>query len=171
MAELDINLDGIEAPAPVSDVIPPGTYKAEVVQADYGPTSKGGMMMTLEWCIIEGSYKNRRVWDRQNLKNASADTERYAKQALIAMSAAMGMPPAKATELLLNKPVMIKVAVVPEKNGYSPSNAVKGYSKTEGSRPSASTPSFGGGGQTSAAPIQAAVAPTESVRRPWQKAV
>ena len=170
MAELNINLDDVEAAAPASDVVPPGLYKAEVVKSDYDETSKGGWMLTLEWLIIEGTYKSRRVWDRQNLVNKNPDAEKYARQALKAMGAAIGLASVPDSNLLHNKPMMIKVAVQPGKDNYPASNTVKGYSAVTGSRTSTGTASYTGGGQTAAASTQADATPAQGARRPWQKA-
>ena len=50
--------------------IKPGSYVAAIIESEMKDNSRGtGKFLQLTLQIIEGDYKNRRLWDRLNLIN------------------------------------------------------------------------------------------------------
>ena len=140
----------VEPSAP-SDLLPPGDYKAEIVRSEMKETSKGGQMLELEMSIIDGTYRNRRIFDRLNLVCASDVAQQIARQTLSAICRATGQMTVSDSDQLHTKPMTVKVAVKAASGDYGPSNVVKGYSKPTGAS---------GGGYTSAARMAAPAAPS-----------
>ena len=55
------------------DPLPAGKYLAAVTASEMKPTKKGdGSYLEVELTILEGEYKDRKVWDRLCLNNPNA---------------------------------------------------------------------------------------------------
>ena len=73
MSTINFNANEVE-PSTGYDPIPAGKYQAVITESEMKPTRTGnGQYLQLEFEIIEGEYKNRKVWARLNLENANAD--------------------------------------------------------------------------------------------------
>jgi len=149
----NINFDAVEA-APSFEPIPAGNYKCVITDHEQKPTkSQNGSYLQLKIEVIEGPYAGRIIFDRLNLINPNATAVEIATRTLKSIGAALQVPLHNSEELL-DRPLMVKLAVRPASNGYDASNDVKGYSSA-GAAPSAPS-------APSAAP-QAAAAP------PWKR--
>ena len=79
MSTINFNANEVE-PSTGYDPIPAGKYQAVITESEMKPTRTGnGQYLQLEFEIIEGEYKNRKVWARLNLENANADAVRIAR--------------------------------------------------------------------------------------------
>ena len=64
MSTINFNANEVE-PSTGYDPIPAGKYQAVITESEMKPTKTGnGQYLQLEFEIIEGEYKNRKVWAR-----------------------------------------------------------------------------------------------------------
>lgn len=107
--------------------IPAGTYKLQVIESRLQETSTGsGEMLVLTLEVVEGQYQGRRIWDRLNIRNDSADAQRIAQRALADLCLQLGVSPLEDSEQLHFHPFMGRVTIVPDRSGqYGPSNRVR----------------------------------------------
>ena len=94
MSTINFNANEVE-PSTGYDPIPVGKYQAVITESEMKPTKTGnGQYLQLEFEIIEGDYKNRKIWARLNLENANTDAVRIARADLsaICLPAAAGLP-------------------------------------------------------------------------------
>ncbi len=120
-------------PSSPRNVISPGDYKAEIVKSEMKDVkNSSNQYLNLELAILEGPYKNQRVFDLLNLINSNATAAEIAAKTLSAICHATGQMQVSDSDELHFKPMMIKVAVQPagpDKNGVmrDAQNKVKGY--------------------------------------------
>lgn len=108
------------------DALPAGEYKAVIVESERKPTkSGGGHLLNVKFQIIDGQYKNRTVFDRFNLWNASEKAKLIGQQQFKKVCEAVNVMSPKDSSELHMKPLMIKLAVT-EYEGKE-RNEVKGY--------------------------------------------
>ncbi len=126
MATLNFNANEVE-PSVGFEAIPAGKYQAVIVDSDMKPNKAGtGEYLQLEFEIIEGEYKNRKVWTRLNLNNPNADAVRMARADLSAICHAVNViQPGDSVELH-NLPLTITVKCRKTPDGDIV-NEVKGY--------------------------------------------
>jgi hypothetical protein len=135
MAQLGGTFDANEVePSTPREVIPANKYIAHIVKSDMVDTSGGtGRMLVLEWDILEGEYRERKVFSRLNLVNASAQAAEIAQRELSAICRAVGAMVVSDSNELHFKPALIDVTVTPSgvnpKNGkeYGPGNGIRKY--------------------------------------------
>lgn len=141
---MELNFDATTvAPATAFVPVPAGWYKA-VIAASEEKTNKAqtGSYLQLEIQIIEGDHAGRKVFDRLNLNNPNQTASEIAQRTLSAICHAVGVLTPRMASDLHDKPMMIKVAVSPARDGYEPGNEVKGYEAVKASETPA--PSTGG---------------------------
>ena len=149
----NINFDAVEA-APSFEPIPAGNYKCVITDHEQKPTkAQTGSYLQLKIEVIEGHFTGRVVFDRLNLENPNATAVEIATRTLKSIGAALNVPLHNSEELL-DKPLMVKLAVRPASNGYDASNDVKGYASA-GAAPSA--------------PAAPAAAPQAAAAPPWKR--
>jgi len=108
------------------DALPAGEYRAVIVESERKPTkSGGGDLLNVKFQVIDGQYKNRTVFDRFNLWNASEKAKLIAQQQFKKVCEAVNVMSPKDSSELHMKPLMIKLAVT-EYEGKE-RNEVKGY--------------------------------------------
>ena len=157
-----MDLNGFNAleiePATSYDPIPADWYKAVITETEEKPTkAQTGSYLQLTIEVIEGHYQGRRVFERLNLKNPKPVAVEIAQRSLSSICRSIGVNNPQNSEELMDKPLMIKVAVKPAQGEYGASNEIKGYDAV--------------GGATTA-PAPAAVAATASAGAstpPWKK--
>jgi hypothetical protein len=150
----NINFDAVEV-APSFEPLPAGNYKCVITDHEQKPTkAQTGSYLQLKIEVIEGHYTGRVVFDRLNLENPNATAVEIATRTLKSIGAALQVPLHNSEELL-DKPLMVKLAVRPASNGYEASNDVKGYSSAGANA-----------GYTQAAP---AAAPQAAAAPPWKR--
>lgn len=128
MAKLDFNSEQHE---PVSfELVPPGEYVAEVSDSEIVPTrDETGKRLKLEFTILEGKLKNRKIFEALNIKNKSQEAEQIALGQLSALCLAVGKNQIKDSSDLHNIPLKIVVAIRPAKDGFDAQNKIKSYKK------------------------------------------
>ena len=117
------------------DVIPAGKYIAQIIKSDMLPTSDGqGQFLKLEYEIIEGEFKGRRLWNNLNLVNNSALAVEIAQRDLSAICHAVGEIEVSDSEQLHFKPLLVTVKVRPagkDKKGieHNAQNEIGGHAR------------------------------------------
>ena len=128
MSTINFNATEVE-PSVGFDVIPAGKYNAVITDSDMKKTRSGsGRYLQLEFLIIEGEYKNRKLWTRLNVENSNAEAVRIARADLSAICRAINVLKPKDSVELHNLPLEITVKcrknqddeIVNEIKGYGP---------------------------------------------------
>ena len=130
---------GVEPAAPM-ELLPPGRYVAQIVQSEMQPTKAGdGQMLWLEFEILDGPLRGRKIWDRLNLAHRNQQTVEIAQRQLSAICHAVGQIQVSDSEQLHFRPVLVTLAVEPDsRDAHLPveqrrkQNKVKGYSPAGG---------------------------------------
>jgi len=167
MPDLGQTIDKSEHDDPVSfEIIPPGEYVAMIVDSDIEPNKAAtGHFVKLEYEIIEGEHKGRKLWGRYNFDNPNEKAVEIAKRELAAIGAAVAKPIWRATEELHDKPLVVTVKVDTRDKDRGPQNEIKGWKPTgqaAATQPT-STPA------TTQATPQAQQAPASNSALPWAK--
>lgn len=126
-----VTLNGFDAnqvePQAGFDPIPAGKYKAAITSTEMKPTKKGdGSYLELELTILDGQYKDRKVWDRLCLNHPNAQTVKIARAMLSAICRAVGVMAPRDSCELHNIPLEITVKV--KKADDDLVNEIKKYS-------------------------------------------
>ena len=129
------NLNGFNAhdvdPTTPFEPLPAGKYLAAIVASEMKPTKKGdGSYLQLEFVVLEGDCKGRKVWARLNLSNPNATAVEIARGELSAICRAVGVMQPKDSAELHNLPLQITVKLKKRDTGEL-SNEVKGYAPKE----------------------------------------
>ncbi len=164
MADLNQDFNPNEVPEDDRsfEPLPAGDYMMQVIESDIKPTKTGGDQLVLTLEVIEGPMSNRRVWDRMNIRNQSADAQRIAQRALADLCLAVGVASLRNSEDLHFKPFVGRLTIKVDKKGeYGPSNSVR-YKPRGGVAPAAPQ-------RPAAAPTTRAATPPAGAK-PWQKA-
>lgn len=133
------------------DALPAGTYVAIIVASAMKPTKSGsGEYLELEYQIIDGEHKGRKLWSRHNLHHPNAQTVQIARSELSSICHAVGiMTPADSAEFH-NLPLTLSVKCRKREDNGEVTNEVKAWGRKEAA---------------SGVPQQAA--PTGNAPAPW----
>lgn len=127
MATLNFNSNEVEPSAGI-DAIPSGKYLAVIVDSEMKPTRSGtGQYLELTFEVIEGEYKNRKVWAHLNLENPNSQTVQIARADLSAICRAVNVPVPRDSAELHNLPLVITVRSRKNPESGDISNDIKGY--------------------------------------------
>ena len=139
MAILNFNANEVE-PSVGFEAIPAGKYLAVIVDSEMKSNRAGtGEYLQLEFEIIDGEYKNRKVWTRLNLNNPNPDAVRMARADLSAICHAVNViQPGDSVELH-NLPLTITVKCRKTPDGDIV-NEIKGYAAKEAASGNAVAP-------------------------------
>ena len=109
MSTLNFNATEVE-PSAGFDVIPAGKYNAVISDSEMKDTRSGtGRYLQLEFEIIDGEFKNRKLWARLNLENPNPDAVRMARADLSAICRAVNVLTPRDSLELHNLPLVIPV--------------------------------------------------------------
>tara|TARA_R110000824_G_scaffold82382_2_gene206468 strand:+ start:7810 stop:8277 length:468 start_codon:yes stop_codon:yes gene_type:complete len=129
MAQLKKNFRVEDAPISTAyDSLPPGDYVCIVTESEMKPTKKPGgeyLMLSLE--VVEGKYKNRRLWSRLNIVNANSAAVEIAERQLADLCRAVGRTEISDSNELHDVPFTAVVKVRPADGAYDESNDVVAY--------------------------------------------
>ena len=126
------NLNGFNAhevePNAAFDPLPAGKYLAAVTASEMKPTKNGdGSYLQLEFTVLEGEFKDRKVWDRLCINHPNATTVKIARGNLSAICRATGVMQPRDSVELHNIPLLITVKCKKRQDTGELSNEVKGY--------------------------------------------
>jgi len=130
------NLNGFNAnevePTTTLDPLPAGRYLAAITASEMKPTKAGdGTYLQLEFTVVEGDCKGRKVWDRLCLNHPNAQTVKIARGNLSAICRAVGVLQPKDSVELHNVPLVITVKLKKRQDTGELTNEVRGYTKKE----------------------------------------
>ena len=133
MSTLNFNAADVE-PSTGFDAIPAGKYQVIINESEMKPTKTGnGQYLWIEFEVISGEYKGRKLWTRLNLENPNPDAVRMARADLSAICRAVNVLNPHDSVELHNLPLTVTVRcrknqddeLVNEIKGYGPrENAV-----------------------------------------------
>ena len=91
MATINFNANEVE-PSQEFQPLPEGKYEAVISDSDVKSTRNGsGRYVQLEFEVVSGEHKGRRVWGRYNIENPSADAVRIGR-AIPVIASLLGPP-------------------------------------------------------------------------------
>lgn len=129
-------------------VIPAGEYVASITSSEVKKTKAGdGSYLNLQWTILEGQYKNQKLFEILNLWNPNQQAKQISERALSAICVALGIPGIKDSAELHNKAMLVKIGVRKDNNGND-QNVIQKHSAYSG---------------------QSAAAPVAPGGMPWEK--
>jgi len=130
------NLNGFNAhevePSSTFDPLPAGKYLAAITASEMKATKDGvGSYLNIEFTILEGEFKERKVWDRLCLNHPNAQTVKIARGNLSAICRAVGVMQPRDSVELHNIPLLVTVKLKKREDTGELANEVKGYAKKE----------------------------------------
>lgn len=154
MSTLNFNANEVE-PSIGFDAIPAGKYQAVITDSEIKDTKSGtGKYLQLEFEVIEGDYKSRKLWARLNLENANPEAVRMARADLSAICRAVNVIQPRDSVELHNLPLTITVRcrknqddeIVNEIRGFAPKAALSGATQnTPAAQPTNAAPPWARG--------------------------
>lgn len=130
MSTLNFNANEVE-PSTGFDPIPSGKYHAVIAESEMKPTRSGnGQYLELEFEIVEGTYKGRKIWARLNLENPNPDAVKIARGDLSAICRAVNVAQPRDSAELHNLPLTITVRCKKNQDDEIV-NEIKGYGTRE----------------------------------------
>jgi hypothetical protein len=114
------------------DPIPAGKYLAIIAASEMKPTKGGaGRYLQVEYQIVEGAHKGRKMWSRHNLEHSNAQTVQIARGELSAICRAVGVMTPQDSAELHNLPLTITVKMKTREDTGEPANEISGWAKKE----------------------------------------
>jgi hypothetical protein len=158
MAKFTFDATTVEPSAPTGP-IPAGTYLAHAIESDLKPLKSGnGTGLALTFQILDGEFKNRRLWANLNVQHSNPEAQKIGQQQLSSLCRAVNAVKLNNSEELHFKPVKIRVKIRVDAQ-YGDKNEIAGYEPATGTT---SAPSF------QSAPQTAAPAAAPAAKRPWE---
>ena len=121
--------------------VPAGKYLAVIVDSRTKQTKNGaGEYLQLEFEIVDGPYKGRKVWERLTLRHPNETTVKIAKANLSAICRAVGVMKPNDSVELHGIPLTVVVGLKKREDNGEMTNVVKAFEKRESAaatRPSA----------------------------------
>ena len=130
------DLNGFDArtvePTADFEPIPAGKYLAAITASQMKPTKNGnGSYLELEFAVLEGDCKGRKLWARLNLNNPNTTTVKIARAELSAICRAVSVLTPKDSVELHNLPLLITAKLKKRDDTGELTNEIKGYAKKE----------------------------------------
>jgi hypothetical protein len=165
MAQLNFDASQVDPSVPY-EAVPSDKYTAEITKSELKPTKAGdGSYLEVEYTILEGEYRGRKVWDRLCLNHPKQATVEIARANLSAICHAVSVMRPRDSSELHNIPLTINVKTRRDDSTGKIFNEIKGYAKRESLLPATPPP-------TAAAQVQASQyqqAPPDDRTPPWQR--
>jgi hypothetical protein len=112
--------------------VPADKYITMITASQMKPTKNGdGSYLELEMTVLEGPYKDRKVWDRLCLTHPNPQTVKIARGNLSSVCRAVGILQPKDSCELHNIPMCITVKCKKRDDNGEITNEVRGYAKKE----------------------------------------
>ena len=108
--------------------IPADKYTAQIVSSSVETTKdKKGKYVKLEFAILSGEYKGRKIWTNLNIINANPQAVEIANKELATICRAVGKVRVQDTQELHGIPLMLGVGIKPAKGDYAAGNKTTNY--------------------------------------------
>jgi hypothetical protein len=123
-------------PSSPFEPIPAGKYLAMVTDSEIKPNKAGtGSYLELVFTIVEGEYKDRKLWARYNLDHPNEVVVKIAMAELSALCRAVGVLTPRDSVELHNLPLVLTVACKKRDDTGEIVNVIKWYERREVSSP------------------------------------
>ena len=163
MAQLNFDASQVDPSIPL-EAVPSDKYTAAITHSELKPIKAGnGSYLEIEYTILEGEYKGRKVWDRLCLNHQTQKTVEIARANLSAVCHAVGIMKPRDSSELHNIPLTITVKTRRDNDTGNIYNEVKGYSKRESLLPTPPPPT------EAVQQTQYQQAPVNDRTPPWQR--
>jgi hypothetical protein len=131
MATLNFDASQVE-PSAGRDPVPAGKYLAAITTSEMKPTKNGtGQYLELEYQILDGEHKGRRLWSRHTLNHPSAQTVQIARGELSAICRAIGIMTPKDSAELHNLPLTVTVKLKKREDNGDLTNEVSSWARKD----------------------------------------
>ncbi len=131
MVQLNFDASQVD-PAVPFEALPSDKYLVEITRSEVKPTKAGdGTYLELEYVVLDGAYRGRKVWDRLCLNHPLPKTVEIARANLSAICHAVEVLRPHDSSELHHIPFLVTVKVKKEESTGNIFNEVKGYSKRE----------------------------------------
>lgn len=108
--------------------MPKGIYLCQITDSDWVTTKDGtGKFVKLEFTVLDGEFKGRKVWTNLNLKNRNPVAVEIAQKEFATICRCCKKPKVQDTAVLHGIPLYVKIVIKPAKDDYPASNTPKGY--------------------------------------------
>jgi len=126
------NLNGFNAnevePSVAFEPVPAGKYLAAITASELKTTKKGdGTYLQLEFNVLDGEFRGRKVWDRLCINHPNDLTQKIARGGLSAICRAVGVMQPKDSVELHNIPLVVTVKLKKRQDTGELTNEIKGY--------------------------------------------
>ncbi len=99
------------------EVIPPGKYPVSIDKSEVKQTKKqDGHYLEVAMTVLDGEFRNRKLWDRINIQNPSKQCTEIGRRKLSALGRATGVTYISNENQFLGKTCMAHVKVKDEQN-------------------------------------------------------
>lgn len=127
MASINFNAAEVE-PSQEFQILPEGKYEAVISDSDVKSTRNGsGRYVQLEFEVVSGEHRGRRIWGRYNIENPSADAVRIGHADFSAVCHAVGVLIPSDTCELHGLPLVLTVKCRRQKDSDELENVIRGY--------------------------------------------
>ena len=110
------------------ELIPPGDYVAEIIEAEIRqPSSGDGHMLALTWKICEGDYEGRQVWETLCYQHSNPQTQDIARKKLKDICVALDInEQISDPEVFKYKPAKVRIGIKSDEYGqFDNQNRIK----------------------------------------------
>ena len=110
------------------DVLPVGKYNADLMKVEVVTLKSGkGQAIQMNWCIYDGEYEGRWIFDQVIIQHESADAMKFGRRKFKDICVACGITsPIGDVEVLLHKRCAPDVGIEKDKTGeYSDKNRIR----------------------------------------------
>jgi hypothetical protein len=115
------------------DPVPADNYVMHITNSSIEATKKkDGKFIKLEFTILEGEYKGRKIWTNLNIVNPNPVAMEIAKKELATLCRATGKLNIADTQELHGIPFQGRVKVKPAKDDWPAGNEMVSYKRIEG---------------------------------------
>lgn len=109
MPAIKFSTDGYTPSASSFEDVPAGDYKVALAASEMKENKNGsGSHLQLTFTILEGQFKNRKLFDRLNILHSNPTAVQLAHDKLYSLCLAVGIPEIVRTEQLHNIPLMLR---------------------------------------------------------------
>ncbi len=115
------------------DVFPAGDYLMQITGSDIKDTKKkDGKYIKLEFTLLDGEYKGRKIWTNLNIINPNPVAVEIANKELATIGRAVGVVAIQDTQQLHGIPMVVKAKIQAAKGDFPAQNVPCGYEAAAG---------------------------------------
>lgn len=131
MASINFNVSEI-TPAQEYKPLPEGKYEVVIADSDVKATRSGtGTYIQLEFEVVSGEYKGRKLWGRYNIENSNREAMEIGRSQFAAVCQAVNVSNPRDTSELHNLTLILSVKCRKRKESDELENSISGYKPKE----------------------------------------